>query len=276
MTSTTDPRPAYRTALTWAEAKVRGVDPAMLDRPTPCSEYDVRALLGHLVATVDRARVIAEGGDPRALPVVVTEVPDDGWAAVLATAVDKTTAAWSDDAVLDRAATVPWGEVPGRVALWGYIGEALVHGWDLAVATGQHTEADPDVAVADAGRGADDPARGDPGRGRAVRRGGGARIGRGPDRAAGQLGGPPPVAPRGGSNPGAAPAMPFPHRRPDACAGTAMPVRAYRARERYGTIQTWRHPGARAWRRPASGPPSPRWSCSSTWCSCSRSPRSPI
>lgn len=148
MTPKTDPRPAYRTALTWAEAKVRGVDPAMLDRPTPCSEYDVRALLGHLVATVDRARVIAEGGGPRALPVVVTEVPDDAWAAVLATAVDKTTAAWSDDAVLDRPAAVPWGEVPGRVALWGYIGEALVHGWDLAVATGQHTEADPDVAVA--------------------------------------------------------------------------------------------------------------------------------
>jgi uncharacterized protein (TIGR03086 family) len=148
MTSTTDPRPAYRTALTWAEAKVRGVAPAMLDRPTPCSDYDVRALLGHLVATVDRARVIAGGGDPRTLPVVVTEVPDDSWAAVLATAVDRTTAAWSEDAVLDRPATVPWGEVPGRIALWGYIGEALVHGWDLAVATGQHTEADPDVAVA--------------------------------------------------------------------------------------------------------------------------------
>jgi uncharacterized protein (TIGR03086 family) len=120
----------------------------MLDRPTPCSEYDVRALLGHLVATVVRARVIAEGGDPTTMPVVVTGVPDDGWPAELAAAVDKAMAAWSDDAVLDREAIVPWGRVPGRQAIWGYLNEALVHGWDLAVATGQHSEADPAIAEA--------------------------------------------------------------------------------------------------------------------------------
>jgi len=148
MTNDSDPRPAYRSALAWAQGKVRCVDPAMLDRPTPCSEYDVRALLGHLVATVIRARVIAEGGDPTTMPVVVTGVPDDGWPAELAAAVDKAMAAWSDDAVLDRDAIVPWGRVPGRQAIWGYLNEALVHGWDLAVATGQPSEADPAIAEA--------------------------------------------------------------------------------------------------------------------------------
>ena len=42
--------------------------------------------------------------------------------------------------------TVPWGLVPGRAALWGYLREALVHGFDLAVATGQDVEADAAVA----------------------------------------------------------------------------------------------------------------------------------
>ena len=46
-------------------------------------------------------------------------------------------AVWADDARLDALVTVPWGRVPGRAAVWGYMREALVHGWDLAVATGQ-------------------------------------------------------------------------------------------------------------------------------------------
>jgi uncharacterized protein (TIGR03086 family) len=143
MTANTDPRTAYDRALTWANDLISRVEPTDLDRPTPCSEYEVRALLGHLVATVDRARRIGEGGDPRTMPTSVTGVPDDGWSAAFAAAVDKMTPVWADDALLDRPVTVPWGTVPGRAALWGYVNEALVHGWDLAVATGQDAEADP-------------------------------------------------------------------------------------------------------------------------------------
>jgi uncharacterized protein (TIGR03086 family) len=148
MTNEIDPRPYYESALNWANGVVRGVDPAALDGPTPCSEYDVRTLLGHLVATVDRARAIGEGGDPRMMPTVVAGVLDDGWADALAATTDKMWAVWGDDALLDRPVTVPWGTVPGRAAMWGYVNEALVHGWDLAVATGQDAEADPDLAEA--------------------------------------------------------------------------------------------------------------------------------
>ncbi len=148
MTNTDDPRPVYARALNWANERITAVEPAMLDRPTPCSEYDVRALIGHLVATVDRARVIGEGGDPATMPRVVTGVPDSGWADAFAAATDKMTPVWTDDALLDRPVTVPWGTVPGRAAVWGYVNEALVHGWDLAVATGQNAEADPDLAEA--------------------------------------------------------------------------------------------------------------------------------
>jgi uncharacterized protein (TIGR03086 family) len=146
MTPTDDPRPLYADALTWVAGLVARTD--ALDRPTPCAEYDVRALLGHILATVERARVVGEDGDVHTQPVVVTGVPDDGWSEALAAATEKMQAVWADDTLLDRPSTVPWGKVPGRGAVWGYLNEALVHGWDLAVATGQDAEAEPAVAEA--------------------------------------------------------------------------------------------------------------------------------
>jgi uncharacterized protein (TIGR03086 family) len=148
MTTNTDPRPHYRTALTWVRTLADGVPADRLADPTPCAEWDVRGMLGHLVATVDRVRVIGEGGDPQTTPRVVEGIADDGWTDALAAAEDKMAAVWADDAVLDELVTVPWGRVPGRAAVWGYIREALVHGWDLAVATGQSPEADPVTAEA--------------------------------------------------------------------------------------------------------------------------------
>jgi len=166
---TTDPRLDYRSALAWVRSLTENVPASRLADPTPCTEYDVRALLGHLVATVNRLRVVGEGGDPqRALrhrvprlgapggvsessdpmPRLVTGVADDGWIDALSTAQDKAAAVWADDARLDALVTVPWGRVLGRAAMRGYIREALVHGWDLAVATEQDVEADPATAQA--------------------------------------------------------------------------------------------------------------------------------
>lgn len=146
-----DPRPRYAGAISWVRGLLEAVDPADLDGPTPCADFDVRALAGHLVATVERARVIGTGGDPFTVPVVVTDVDGDGWAAAYGDAAERMWAVWrgpAGDAVLDRALRAPWGTVPGRVALWGYLNEALVHGWDLAVATGQPAEAPAAIAEA--------------------------------------------------------------------------------------------------------------------------------
>jgi uncharacterized protein (TIGR03086 family) len=148
MTENTDPRPHYDSALAWAQTLVEGVRRDQLDDPTPCAEFDVRALLGHLVATVRRARAIGEGRPPFSVPSTLEGVADEAWPAMLAEAVTAMRPVWADDALLDKEVTVPWGTVPGRAALWGYVNEALVHGWDLAVATGQPAEADADVAEA--------------------------------------------------------------------------------------------------------------------------------
>jgi uncharacterized protein (TIGR03086 family) len=147
MTENTDPRPLHRRAIAQTESTVAAVSPAQLALPTPCAEYDVRTLLSHIVGGLDRVAIMGEGGEALARPARVDGIPDDGWAAAYRAAATRAVAAWADDAKLDALVEVPWGKVPGRFALAGYIQEILAHGWDLAKATAQPTEGDPELAV---------------------------------------------------------------------------------------------------------------------------------
>jgi uncharacterized protein (TIGR03086 family) len=148
MTENTDPRPLHRLAIAQTEATVAAVSADQLALPTPCTEYDVRALLAHIVGGLTRAARVGEG-DPGALarPAMADGVPDDGWPAAYRAAASRALAAWADDAKLDTLFEVPWGKVPGRFVIAGYIQEILAHGWDLAKATGQPTEGDPELAL---------------------------------------------------------------------------------------------------------------------------------
>lgn len=143
----TDPREYYGRALDQTEQLVAAVRPAQLDDPTPCTEFDVRGLLSHIAGAVTRAAITGEGGDAVAFSGQVDNVPDDGWLAAYRAAAARATAAWTDDARLDALVTVPWGTVPGRAALAGAVQEVLTHGWDLATATGQQAEGDPELAT---------------------------------------------------------------------------------------------------------------------------------
>lgn len=145
MTTPNDPRPLYRRGLTWVTSLLAELAPDQLDQPTGCPDFDVRALAGHLVATVERAKVIGEGGAPFSVPHVITGIVDTGWSDAYADAARRMWKVWNDDSTLTATVQAPWGTIPGSAALWGFLNETLVHGWDLATATGQDPEADPDV-----------------------------------------------------------------------------------------------------------------------------------
>ena len=146
-TATTDPRPLYDGALSWALGVVRGVRPEQLTDATPCTELDVRGLLSHLVATVQRAAALGRGEDAATVPWQAPHPPADDWAGAYADAIEAMWAVWrAPDADLDHPVRAPFGTVPGGAALMAYTCETLVHGWDLAVATDQDTEADAAVA----------------------------------------------------------------------------------------------------------------------------------
>lgn len=144
----TDPRPLFEHAHTWFAGLIAGLDPAELDAPTPCTEWPVRTVIAHVIGAVRRPRVVALGGKPFDVPLVIEGIADDDLAARHREAVRETLDVWSDPAVLDRPVTAPWGTVPGRAALSVWVKEPLVHGWDVAVALGLPSEAPTAVAEA--------------------------------------------------------------------------------------------------------------------------------
>ena len=49
-----------------------------IDGPTPCTEFDVRTLLAHLLANLDRVHAVGAGEPPFSV-ASFREVPEDRW-----------------------------------------------------------------------------------------------------------------------------------------------------------------------------------------------------
>ncbi|MER5854842.1 TIGR03086 family metal-binding protein [Streptomyces sp. NPDC059688] len=148
MTTTgfTDPRPVYTRATEQAAEIIKTVRPEHLDAPTPCTEFDVRSLLSHVVGGTRRIAVVGEGGDGLAVHPSADGVADDGWAAAYDEVRVRALKAWEGDERMTTAVRVPWGEVPGHAALSGYVMEIVTHTWDLCEAIGHPRELDPELA----------------------------------------------------------------------------------------------------------------------------------
>jgi len=145
-----DPRPTWAVAVHTAKQVLAHVRPDDLGRPTPCDEFDVASLLGHMTSAMMRTEAVGSGTDPFAFPNIITDVPSDAWPATLGAQLDAATAAWADDASLDRVTTLPWVTADGTTMLPTYVAELTVHTWDLAQALGTDVDWDPDaVAMAD-------------------------------------------------------------------------------------------------------------------------------
>lgn len=143
-----DPRRWYARAREQMAGVVAAVGPQQLGAPTPCAEFDLRDLLGHILGGCDRWALLGEGGDGLAIEPMVQGVPAQGWSAAYEEASARVARAWAADARMEAAVAVPWGTAPGRLALSGYVLETVVHAWDLARALGGDAAARLDQELA--------------------------------------------------------------------------------------------------------------------------------
>ena len=127
---------------------VSGVDDSQLAQSTPCPDYDVRTLGGHLVGWAQVFAEAAAGETPSTDPRAYAW--SEASAADFRAAADKMAAGWRSGGT-DRTVTLSGGQLPAAMALNMTLMEFLTHGWDLAVATGQepgYTEAEAEETLA--------------------------------------------------------------------------------------------------------------------------------
>jgi uncharacterized protein (TIGR03086 family) len=130
-----------REAIDGMQILVDGVRPDQWDGPTPCSDWDVRTLLNHVVFGNRTFTAIVSGEPPPPQEQIRTmrdqdQLGDDPAAAWRASGTGLL-AAFDVPGVLGRTFASPLGEMPGAGLARLRITETLVHGWDLARATGQ-------------------------------------------------------------------------------------------------------------------------------------------
>ncbi|MBA0127621.1 TIGR03086 family protein [Haloechinothrix sp. YIM 98757] len=107
---------------------------------TPCPEWQVRDLVNHMVIGSRLFTGILRGAAaaaPGALDPKAGEKLGDDPASTHGEAAGDLLAAFRQPGVLESTFEVPVGTVPGIVAVHLRVVEELVHGWDLARATGQ-------------------------------------------------------------------------------------------------------------------------------------------
>lgn len=117
--------------------RLRLVGPDDWPRPTPCSEWDVRALVNHVIGGHVRYQLMLHGAstDDVEATRTVDHLGHDALTSFVATA-DETVACFREEGAFDRIGHHAMGDRTGRELLSMRILDAAVHGWDLARAIG--------------------------------------------------------------------------------------------------------------------------------------------
>lgn len=131
------------------ENSVAGVREGQWDNATPCAEWTVTQVIQHAAGDqLAYAKMLGIGNGPAYDPFSPSGAVDGTAAELVKDAVEQTAAAWAT--VADDTETVPTplphGDLPTPVAAVMCALDAAVHAWDIAIATGQPSPLDDELA----------------------------------------------------------------------------------------------------------------------------------
>ena len=121
---------------------VDGVTEQQFGDPTPCPGWSVAVILDHMIGLTDAFTDGARKTRRHDAPEPTADLPA-GWRDLLRAQLDGLAEAWRDPAAWSGEATVGGVTMPAELTAALAADELVVHGWDLARATGQPYQADP-------------------------------------------------------------------------------------------------------------------------------------
>jgi uncharacterized protein (TIGR03086 family) len=140
----------FASACTRTAHVLANITDEQLSAPTPCEKLSLRDLVAHVggLAPAFTAAARKDFGELTDTPPVEGAPLDKDWRTAYPARLAELAAAWGESAAwegMTRAGGVDFpGEVGGIVALT----EVVIHGWDMAAATGQDYEIDAATAAA--------------------------------------------------------------------------------------------------------------------------------
>ncbi len=123
------------------------IQPDQLDNPTPCDAFTVQGVLDHMIGGARAFAPMLRGGQPNATAPVPADAdahPVSQFRQAMVELLDAVNA----PGALERTVSAPFGDVPGGVFARFVAFDGLVHGWDLATATGQPYDPPAEVVAA--------------------------------------------------------------------------------------------------------------------------------
>jgi len=143
------PGPALMAAAATQAARVVGGVPGHpMDAPTPCDDWDLRTLVNHVILWTAYSAERRAHGDSVAEELMTRDfTADPGFAEDYAAQLGRAVAAWSDPAAWERDLGVMGSSTPAADVAAMLIAEIVLHGWDVARATGQEYACEDAVAA---------------------------------------------------------------------------------------------------------------------------------
>jgi uncharacterized protein (TIGR03086 family) len=127
---------------------VKGVAGDQLSAPSPCEGWDTRAVINHAIGAMTMFRDAIDRGEADAAAIFSADLVGNDPTSAFERAGDEVLERFRRPGVLDGTVNLPFGELPASMAIALLTNDVVVHGWDIAKATGQQPAFDDELTAA--------------------------------------------------------------------------------------------------------------------------------